>query len=160
MKTEPRLRRSARIFLFDPAGDILLIRFVVERENGPFVFWVTPGGEVESGEGDQEAAERELLEELGLRLPLVGPVHEESGGTYVHLGETVHNFDVFFAAKCARDAPRLIGVTTDEIALMQEVRWWGLDEIEATEERLFPATLARVIRDLRAASWHPDETVT
>jgi ADP-ribose pyrophosphatase YjhB (NUDIX family) len=144
-----RLRRSARIFLFDPAGNILLIRFVVERDGGTFVFWVTPGGEVESGEGDREAAERELFEELGLRLPLVGPVHEASGGTYVHLGETVRNFDVFFAAECTREAPRLIGVTADEIALMQEARWWSLEEIEATAERLFPVDMARVIRDIR-----------
>jgi 8-oxo-dGTP pyrophosphatase MutT (NUDIX family) len=148
MSYPARLRRSARVFLFDPAGDVLLIRFVAQREDGPFVFWVTPGGEMEPGEGAREAAARELFEELGIRPELVGPVHEESGGTYVHLGETVRNFDVFFAAWCAREAPRLLGVTAEELALMQEMRWWSIAELETTKERLFPADIATLAREI------------
>ena len=138
------------MFLFDPAGDVLLIRFVAQRADGPFVFWVTPGGEVEPNEDDRAAAERELFEELGLRVPLVGPVHEEHGGSYVHLGETVRNYDVFFAARCEREAPRLSGVTEDEIALMQEARWWSLEELGATEERVFPVEIVRVATEAYA----------
>jgi 8-oxo-dGTP pyrophosphatase MutT (NUDIX family) len=148
MAAEGRLRRSARVFLFDPAGDVLLIRIVAPLEDGPFVFWVTPGGEMESGEGAREAAERELFEELGIRPQLTGPVHEESGGSYVHLGETVRNFDVFFAARCAREAPRLLGVTAEELALMQEACWWSLAEMETTTERLFPANIAALAREI------------
>jgi len=145
MEVKHRLRRSARVFLFDPAGDVLLIRFLAQTEAGPFVFWVTPGGEVEVGEEDRAAAERELFEELGLRLELVGPVHEESGGVYTHLGEMVRNFDAFFAAKCEREAPRLMGVTVDEISLMQEMRWWSPKELAETAERLFPAGMAEIV---------------
>ena len=141
-----RLRRSARVVLFDRGGDVLLIRFVAELDGAPFVFWVTPGGEVEPGEEDRAAAERELWEELGLRLSLRGPVHEESGGTYTHLGETVRNFDVFFAAQCERDAPRLAGVTAEEIGLMRETRWWSAEALEGTAERVYPEGLATVLR--------------
>ena len=148
MAAESRLRRSARVFLFDPAGDVLLIRIVAPLEDGPFVFWVTPGGEMESGEGAREAAERELFEELGIRPQLTGPVHEESGGSYVHLGETVRNFDVFFAARCAREAPRLLGVTEEELSLMQEMRWWSIAEIEATTVRLFPVNIAGLAQEI------------
>jgi 8-oxo-dGTP pyrophosphatase MutT (NUDIX family) len=148
MSYPARLRRSARVFLFDPAGDVLLIRIVAPLADGSFVFWVTPGGEMEPGEAPRETAERELFEELGLRLPLTGPVHEESGGTYVHLGETVRNFDVFFAAWCAREAPRLLGVTAEELALMQEMRWWSIAELETTKERLFPADIATLAREI------------
>jgi 8-oxo-dGTP pyrophosphatase MutT (NUDIX family) len=148
MSYPTRLRRSARVFLFDPAGDVLLIRIVAPLADGSFVFWVTPGGEMEPGEAPRETAERELFEELGLRLPLTGPVHEESGGTYVHLGETVRNFDVFFAAWCAREAPRLLGVTAEELALMQEMRWWSIAELETTKERLFPADIATLAREI------------
>ena len=145
-----RLRRSARVFLFDPAGNVLLIRFVARREEGPFVFWVTPGGEVEANEDDRAAAERELFEELGLRVPLIGPVHEEHGGSYVHLGETVRNYDVFFAARCEREEPRLSGVTEDEIQLMQEARWWTLEELNTTGERVFPVEIVRAAREAYA----------
>ena len=148
MSYPARLRRSARVFLFDPAGDVLLIRIVAPLADGSFVFWVTPGGEMEPGEGARAAAARELFEELGIRPELVGPVHEESGGTYVHLGETVRNFDVFFAAWCAREAPRLLGVTAEELALMQEMRWWSIAELETTKERLFPADIATLAREI------------
>ena len=140
-----RLRRSARVFLFDEeSGDLLLIRFVAELEGGAFTFWVTPGGEIEPGEDERAAAERELAEELGLWLRLEGPVHRESGGTYTHLGETVRNEDVFFAASCSRQQPVLRGVTPEEIALMREVRWWTLAELRDTAERIFPAQLAEM----------------
>ena len=145
----PRLRRSARVFLFDRSGEVLLIRFVTELESRPFVFWVTPGGEVEPGESDRAAAERELFEELGLRVPLAGPVHEESGGEYVHLGERVRNSDVFLAAVCNRDAPKLTGVTAEEIALMREARWWPAEELAATQERVYP----RAICDVLGVAW-------
>jgi len=141
-----RLRRSARIFLFNEADEVLLIRFVAEREDGPFVFWVTPGGEVEGGESELAAAQRELLEELGLSVALVGPVHQESGGTYTHLGETVRNFDTFFAARCGREEPKLAGVTADEIALMREARWWSFAELAETAERVFPDRLVELGR--------------
>ena len=141
-----RLRRSARVLLFDPDGALLLIRFAAEAEGKPFVFWVTPGGEVESGEADLAAAARELHEELGIRPGLVGPVHRESGGSYTHLGETVRNSDIFFAARCERSAPRLQGVTADEIRLMQESRWWELSALAETTERIFPIGLAGVAR--------------
>lgn len=123
---------------------------MAELDGAPFVFWVTPGGEVEPGESDPLAAERELLEELGLRLPLRGPVHREEGGTYTHLGETVRNADVFFAATCERAAPQLAGVTAEEIALMREARWWTLEELETTTERIYPEQLAPLLRRLRA----------
>lgn len=158
MGTEPagnakslRLRRSARVFLFNPEGDVLLIRFVAELEGKPFIFWVTPGGEIEPDEEPHGAAERELCEELGIRVPLIGPVHEESGGEYVHLGERVRNFDVFFAAACERDAPRLAGVTADEIRLMHEMRWWRLEELANTAERIYPQAICRVLPKVVAA---------
>jgi 8-oxo-dGTP pyrophosphatase MutT (NUDIX family) len=65
-------RRSARIILLNAAQQVLLIRFVVERHDKPFVFWATPGGSVEDGETDFDAARRELAEELALNVVLMG----------------------------------------------------------------------------------------
>jgi 8-oxo-dGTP diphosphatase len=138
------LRRSARVLLFDPSGDVLLIRFRAETGGKTVRFWVTPGGEIEPGEEPEEAAARELYEELGLRAPLIGPVHEESGGEYVHLGERVRNEDVFFATVCERGAPKLAGVTEDEVRLMQEAKWWSPQMLADTAEMVYPAGLAEV----------------
>jgi 8-oxo-dGTP pyrophosphatase MutT (NUDIX family) len=116
-----RKRRSARVLLFDPVGRVLLIRFVVARSDGEFCFWLTPGGEIEAGETPIEAAVRELREELRLDLPVVGPDCEETN-CFEHQGEMRENLDFFFHANCTEDAPRLVGLTEEEIRVMREIR--------------------------------------
>ena len=124
--------------VFDPAGWVLLIRCVVMRGDGEYVFWLTPGGEIEGEETPLEAAVRELREELGLKVEVVGPVYEEAT-QFEHQGEMRDNHDFVFVARCGVEAPALRGVTADEIAIMKEIRWWGAEEVEASAERIFPA---------------------
>jgi 8-oxo-dGTP pyrophosphatase MutT (NUDIX family) len=140
-------RRTARVLVFDPVGRVLLIRFVVQRSDEEFVFWLTPGGELEGAEAPVEAAVRELREELGLEVAVVGPDREESN-CFEHLGGMVDNIDYFFHAECGVDAPRLMGVTADEIAAMREIRWWSAAEIEGSGERFFPVDLAAWMRSV------------
>jgi 8-oxo-dGTP diphosphatase len=130
--------------VFDPAGRVLLIRCVVLRKDGEFQFWLTPGGEIEPGETPLEAARREVREELGQELDVVGPVYTQSTH-FEHQGEMRDNVDFVFTARCAADAPKLCGVTAEEIAIMKEIRWWTPQEVEAADaagERIFPVDLA------------------
>jgi 8-oxo-dGTP diphosphatase len=141
-----RKRRTARVMLFDAGGSILLIRFVVPREGGEFVFWALPGGEIEAGETEIEAAAREVREELGLELEVAGPVYCDSN-QFLHQGEMQDNVDFLFRAECGHEEPRLIGVTADEREMMKEIRWWSVAEVEASLERIFPANLAMRMRE-------------
>lgn len=53
---------------------------VIRRSKDPYRdCWSLPGGSVEAGETLLEAAERELREETGLRLPVYGPVIQRKG---------------------------------------------------------------------------------
>jgi 8-oxo-dGTP diphosphatase len=141
-----RKRRTARVMLFDEGGAVLLIRFVVPRDDGEFVFWALPGGEIEAGETEAEAAVREVREELGLELVVEGPVYRDSN-QFFHQGEMRDNVDFLFRAECGREEPRLIGVTADEREIMKEIRWWSGAEIEASRERIFPEGLAGRMRE-------------
>jgi 8-oxo-dGTP diphosphatase len=98
MKSVRDERRSARIILLNAAKQVLLMRFVVERDNQPFVFWATPGGGIEKGETDLDAARRELAEELALDIALTGPVHIVAS-KFEHEGKPVSNIDVFFLGR-------------------------------------------------------------
>jgi 8-oxo-dGTP diphosphatase len=147
-----RKRRTARVMLFDGGDAVLLIRFVVPRESGEFVFWALPGGEIESGETEAEAAVREVREELGLELKIAGPVYRDSN-QFLHQGEMQDNVDFLFRAECGREEPRLIGFTADEREIMKEIRWWSEAEIETSRERIFPENLAERMRELQGRVW-------
>ncbi len=129
---------------------MLLIRCVVMRADGEFAFWLTPGGEIEAGETPAEAAARELREELGLEVEVVGPVYTEAT-QFEHQGEMRDNLDFVFTARCAVEAPVLRGITAEEIAIMKQIRWWSAEEIVAAVagrgEKIFPADLAARIRE-------------
>ena len=143
-----RKRRTARVMLFDEGGAVLLIRFVALRPDGEFVFWALPGGEIEGGETEAEAAARELNEELGLSVAVEGPVYRDAN-QFWHQGEMQDNQDFLFRGRCGRDEPRLAGVTPEEIGMMREMRWWTAEEIEGSRERIFPVELADRVREQR-----------
>lgn len=145
---QTRKRRSARALLFSPRGEVLLIRFVIQRSTGEATFWAAPGGEIEPGETELEAVTRELMEELGLRVELAGPVHRLENA-FEYQFHWIENTDTFFAGRCERDEPRLLGVTAEEKTTMRELRWWDLDALVASGETFYPEPLLAWARDLR-----------
>ena len=142
MNSAPRPRQAGRAILRDDMERVLLIRFVLPN----MTFWATPGGGVEPGETLIEAARRELHEELGIEVPLEGPVHT-SAGIFEFEGKLIENTDHFFYGRW-NGAPRLSGATASESAALVEVRWWTLEELEALREDVFPRDLAAVLRRL------------
>jgi len=141
----PRQRRTARVILLSPANEVFLIRFAVSRAGAEFAFWATPGGEIDEGEAQLAAAQRELYEELGLTLELDGPVHATTAEFELD-GAPVVGTDVFFVARCARDAPCLQPFTEVERAAMRGARWWALPDLDATHEHIFPDGLSALVR--------------
>jgi 8-oxo-dGTP diphosphatase len=143
-----RKRRAARVLLFEPGGSILLVHFAIPQPDGQdFVFWAAPGGEIESEESELAAAQREIREELGLDLAMEGPIRVDRN-SFVHGGVPVDNTDYYFRAACERDAPRLIGLTPEEIRIMKGIRWWTPEALKQTGERIFPVDLKAWVQTL------------
>jgi 8-oxo-dGTP pyrophosphatase MutT (NUDIX family) len=72
------LRRSAvRIVLADAAGQILLLRVVEPKYPELGDCWELPGGGIDPPEDIFTAAQRELAEETGLRIP-IADIHAPS----------------------------------------------------------------------------------
>jgi 8-oxo-dGTP pyrophosphatase MutT (NUDIX family) len=142
-----RKRQASRVLLFNPQGEILLVHFAIPRDGADFHFWATPGGEIEAGESPEQAMRREIVEELGLDLTLEGPLWTDQN-CFLHQGQMCDNTDFYFRALCSREAPKLLGVTEDELKIMKEIRWWTLAELDATSEKIFPVDLIPWIRKL------------
>ncbi len=137
-------RRASRLLVLSPAGRILLLH-VAPSFRSPF--WVTPGGGLDDGETLEQAALRELREEVGRDdLPL-GPLlwtrtvdftweewlvrQEES----TFLVEVDHEFD---AITTHPDGEPIVGS-----------RWFDVESIRALRESVFPEDLADLLSALR-----------
>ncbi|WP_229069403.1 NUDIX hydrolase [Actinoplanes sp. DH11] len=144
-------RRAGRVLLLDRAGRVLLLHGGDPARPG-LHWWFTPGGGLEPGETTAEAAARELFEETGLRVrpgDLGTPVWHEltefefDGGQY----RQDQDFFVFRVAEWQVDTA---GMDATERLTITEHRWWSAAEIEASDEQIFPAGLAGLVRSAAA----------
>ncbi|GAA2173138.1 hypothetical protein GCM10009846_13880 [Agrococcus versicolor] len=129
------VRRTARILCVDPAGATLLLRTRWDHDVAP-PRWLTPGGGIEPGETEREAAVRELFEETGRRIgedDLVGPiaharVPHPDGHPYAATDALT------FLWRCERFEPGAEHRMDDELDDILEHRWWTADEIRASDD--------------------------
>jgi G:T/U-mismatch repair DNA glycosylase len=143
---DPRLRIAARAIVVDESDRILLVRF----DFGDRVVWATPGGGIEEGESDEDALRRELSEEAGLDVFELGPLvwtrtHRVPLGGGRWDGQTERYYLV--RTPSFEPLPRL---SWEELRGegMTAVRWWTLDELEATDAVFAPRRLPQLVREL------------
>jgi 8-oxo-dGTP pyrophosphatase MutT (NUDIX family) len=158
MADRPRVRATARVLVLDPAGRVLLFgaRLAdLSTPPGPVLYWYTPGGEVEPGEGVRQAAARELAEEIGLHVDpadLEGPVWLRRAVAPL-LGEPVDARETYFALRGVVHVVDVSGQTELEAYEDQPHRWWTVPEIAASDAAFVPAQLAEALPELLAAPW-------
>ena len=139
-------RLTSRVLLFDRENRILLFLTKAPDTSG-IARWLTPGGGVDPGETQHDAAVRELYEETGLRIE--------------DLGEPVwsHDFDVawddadhdtghaeFYTAVVDTFEPSSEHWTEEEHVDVLAHKWWTLSELIGTDEPYEPKELVNLVR--------------
>jgi ADP-ribose pyrophosphatase YjhB (NUDIX family) len=142
-----RVRRAGRVIVLDPDDRVLLFRYDDGPPNGRH--WCTPGGGLNDGEDYVAGARRELAEETGWTDVLPGDEVYQRTLTMEYADAIVRQDERFFLARVAV-ARRGLG----EVAAMHVSdgiaawHWWTLAELDATDEVIWPAGLADLIRRL------------
>lgn len=143
---EPFERQAVRGVVVDAASRVLLVR--LEHPVTHDSWWATTGGGIDAGESDEQALRRELREEAGLEGFDVGPVIYTREHTFPWDRRIVHQRERFHLVRVDRHDPApTIDVAAEGVT---EVRWWSLEELDATEEEVVPADLATLVRTLVA----------
>lgn len=123
------LRRSARLFIVDEIGRLLLFRYHDEHHSP---FWATVGGELINDEDYLDAATRELMEETGLDLP-IGQLLKERDEVYAVARSTPARWlEKYFLVNTPTN-PQLCkaGWSEEEQSTIQSWQWWTLQEMQA-----------------------------
>jgi 8-oxo-dGTP diphosphatase len=148
-----RQRPSSRLLVLDPAGCLLLFHFVHKR--GPLAgqaFWATPGGGLEPGETFAEAAIRELKEETGIYVDVIGdPIARREFVMTMPDGELVVADEQFFVVLVKEQRVLRDEWTVLELEVMAEHKWWTAAALKATQDTVWPDNLPQMI--IAAGLW-------
>lgn len=145
-----------RVLLLDAGDRVLLQAFVdpgVRRPGTPATdapAWFPPGGGLEAGEPPEDGLARELREETGFTDVSWGPwVWRRTVDLDVH-GQVRRFEEAYRLARVAgtRPTPSPTALEAWERMAFRGFRWWTVEELRASDARVFPPRLAARLADL------------
>ena len=140
------LRPTARVLLVDDRDRTLL--FLMVSEDFGDTFWFPPGGALEGDESHVQAAARELTEETGWAEPVIGPLIGYRRHLVTWTGVHYDSREQWFLSRVPSLTVDTAGFTEEERLEMLESRWWSVDELRATADRLVPTNVADLLEQI------------
>jgi 8-oxo-dGTP pyrophosphatase MutT (NUDIX family) len=151
--TSPRL--GARVVLLDTTDRVLLIH-ALDPQDPSHHWWELPGGGLEVGESLVEAARREVSEESGITDMTLGRTLWVRESRFHYKGRDHHRVDHVFLGRCSSVVPQVaLKPTENEKAGLIERRWWSVDDLRCSQDKLLPGNLPDLLADLLAGRWSP-----
>ena len=155
-----RIRRTSRLILLDEDRRVLLFKIedaTVFGSDDPSLvaYWITPGGSLEAGESHAAAARRELWEETGMTAIELGPWVALCEPVLNWAGELVQAHDRFYLARIGSTAVTLENLSSAERVVYRGHRWWDVEELRVSDERVVPPGLVDLLARIVAGDVPP-----
>ncbi len=112
-----------------------------------------PGGGLDSGESFEDAAHRELVEEVGCSVVL-GPYVWFRRHKHEWNGRPADQYERFFVAH----AESLVVEPQHQDGYISRHRWWTLEELKLSKEEFAPRAVARLLQDIISGNY-PKEPI-
>lgn len=155
-----RERLTARVLLFDTEGRILLMLGRLPGRPPESASWFTVGGGFDPGETLEQAARREIAEETGFTEVELGPVVWLREGVGILTdGERVIFKEHYVVARCAGGEPSREGWADYETELIDDIRWWTLEEVATAQVRIYPERFIELLPPIAAGDYPPEPLV-
>lgn len=143
----PLRRYTARVLPVDSQGRVLLLHGF-DPLHPEVTYWFTIGGAAEGAETLQEAAVRELREEVGIVASagdFTGPL-ETSTIEFAFAEYDIVQDQTFFGVEVGDAEVSFEHMEEIEKVTTIEYRWWSVADLETTTEVVFPANLPILLR--------------
>jgi 8-oxo-dGTP pyrophosphatase MutT (NUDIX family) len=140
-------RPSARLLVLNATSQVLLFRF--EHTTGPLAgqtFWATAGGALDTDESYEDAACRELQEEVGLKI--AHPGRQVARRTAVFCspsGEMIEADERYFIIEAGEFSVSDANRTALERVVMVSHRWWDQAALLSTTEQVWPEDISAIL---------------
>jgi 8-oxo-dGTP diphosphatase len=139
------VREAVKLVVLDAVDRVLLFRYPRSNETGK-PFWVVPGGGVHPGETYEDAAARELREETGVAAD-IGPIVWTRTDWFPSRGMTCQKEERHYLVRIRKAVP-IEAPGPDPHEPILDARWWSVQQLDNTEEDVFPRSLPSLLRTL------------
>lgn len=147
-------RRAARVVLLDSRGHVLLLNASDPADRSKPPWWEIPGGGMDPHETSAQCAARELHEEVGIREAEIGPCvwtqHAQFRFGGFHFDQHEHVHVAWLDRAGHEDDFNPTGLEALEAMAFAGHRWWHVEELLVSHERVLPYRLREFLPDLVA----------
>ncbi|WP_298338164.1 NUDIX domain-containing protein [Ferrimicrobium sp.] len=148
------VRPAVRVICLDGLERVLLLHWRDPIDGR--TFWEPPGGGVEEGESEIDAARREMAEETGLPTDtIVGPVVRVQRNS-LWAGTRLVAEEPFFVAHVGDAAVQPAALTDEEQATLLGFQWWSVEELREADVVVEPTQLLQLMGEHVGGVWAPE----